>query len=219
LFVGLWTQADREGRLEDRPRKIKVAILPYDDYDINESLDRLQSKEFIFRYSANGANYIQINNFLKHQYPNIKESESTIPAPCKNRTSTPRLRKGKEGKGKEGKGKEIGEVSFTEIITDLNEKTSKNYKLTKATKELINARISEGFTLEDFKKVHTNMSAKWKHDPKMNQYLRPTTLYAISKFEGYVNAGVSLSDKGIISEKTEKGMQVMKDFIGGVNAQ
>lgn len=30
LFVGLWTIADREGRLEDRPLRIAVEILPYE---------------------------------------------------------------------------------------------------------------------------------------------------------------------------------------------
>ncbi len=96
LFIGLWTQADREGRLDDRPTRIKVSILPYDDHDIPEALDRLQGKNFIIRYKIKECNYIQINNFLKHQYPNIKEQQSTIPAPCKHSTSIPLLRKGRE---------------------------------------------------------------------------------------------------------------------------
>jgi uncharacterized phage protein (TIGR02220 family) len=83
-------------------------------------------------------------------------------------------------------------ILFLEIISDLNEKASKNYKLTKITKELIYARIKEDFTLDDFKTVHLNMSTKWKHDPKMNQYLRPSTLYCASKFEGYLNVNINL---------------------------
>src|SRR5262245_4448792 len=35
LFAGLWTLADREGRLEDRPKRIKLAVLPYDDVDVD----------------------------------------------------------------------------------------------------------------------------------------------------------------------------------------
>jgi hypothetical protein len=35
LFAGLWCIADREGRLEDKPKRIKVEILPYDDCDID----------------------------------------------------------------------------------------------------------------------------------------------------------------------------------------
>jgi hypothetical protein len=29
LFAGLWCIADREGRLEDRPKRIKAEVLPY----------------------------------------------------------------------------------------------------------------------------------------------------------------------------------------------
>ena len=37
LFAGLWTVADRAGRLEERPKKLKAELLPYDDCDV-ESL-------------------------------------------------------------------------------------------------------------------------------------------------------------------------------------
>jgi len=98
IFIGLWTQADREGRLEDRSRKIKAAILPYDDYDVDAALNRLKEKSFIKRYAVKDHNYIEINNFLRHQYPNVKEQASTIPAPYKNGTSISLLRKGNKGK-------------------------------------------------------------------------------------------------------------------------
>jgi hypothetical protein len=40
LFAGLWTIADREGRLEDRIKKIKAQILPYDDCDCDQPAAR-----------------------------------------------------------------------------------------------------------------------------------------------------------------------------------
>jgi len=103
-------------------------------------------------------------------------------------------------------------VPFEEILTDLNKQTEKNYRLTKGTRELIKARLSEGFCLEDFKTVHLNMSAKWKHDPKMNPYLRPVTLYCASKFEGYLNSTVSMSDRGQVSRLLEKSKHVFEEF-------
>jgi len=81
LFIGLWTIADREGRLEDRPKKIKAEILPYDSCNIGLLLNELQAHNFILRYEVNGLNYIQIITFTKHQNPHIKEPKSTIPAP------------------------------------------------------------------------------------------------------------------------------------------
>lgn len=81
LFIALWTMADREGRLEDRPRRIKAEALPYDDADADALLNDLQRHGFILRYEINGARYIQVLAFTKHQNPHIKEAESTIPAP------------------------------------------------------------------------------------------------------------------------------------------
>lgn len=79
LFAGLWTIADRAGRLEDRPKRIKIEILPYDECNIDELLDCLQLKRFITRYEAGGTRYIQVINFCKHQSPHQKEPESSIP--------------------------------------------------------------------------------------------------------------------------------------------
>ena len=81
LFIGLWTVADREGRLEDRPKKIKMSILPCDNCDVDLLLQELADREFLLRYEVNGKKYIQIINFVKHQNPHVKETDSTIPAP------------------------------------------------------------------------------------------------------------------------------------------
>lgn len=81
LFIALWTMADREGRLEDRPRRIKAEALPYDDADADALLDDLQRHGFILRYEVDGARYIQVLAFTKHQNPHVKEAPSTIPAP------------------------------------------------------------------------------------------------------------------------------------------
>lgn len=81
LFAGLWTIADREGRLEDRPKRIKAELLPYDDCSGEELLGQLAKAGFVNRYTVGGSAYIQIINFLKHQNPHVKEAPSTIPAP------------------------------------------------------------------------------------------------------------------------------------------
>jgi hypothetical protein len=81
LFAGLWCHADREGRLADRPRRIKAEVLPYDECDVDALLAELTRLGFLVRYAADGEAYIQIVNFLKHQNPHIKEPPSTIPPP------------------------------------------------------------------------------------------------------------------------------------------
>ncbi len=81
LFAGLPCFADREGRLEDRPLKLKMCMFPTDDVPMHRMLDALQEKGFIQRYVIDGSKYIQIKNFCKHQTPHHKESASVIPAP------------------------------------------------------------------------------------------------------------------------------------------
>jgi hypothetical protein len=96
LFAGLWTIADREGRIEDRSKRIKAEILPYDNCNVIELLDELNQRKFIMRYQVDGEKYIQITNWDKHQNPHMKEKTSTIPAPCFTGASTVQALQGDE---------------------------------------------------------------------------------------------------------------------------
>lgn len=84
LFIGLWGQADRAGRLEDRPLRLKKNILGYDDVtvaDVDNMLESLNINGFIIRYQVEDRHYIQVTKFEKHQNPHIKEKPSEIPPP------------------------------------------------------------------------------------------------------------------------------------------
>lgn len=97
LFPGLWTLADRAGRLEDKPKQIKMEIYPADSFDVNSMLDQLSGSGLIVRYEVDGKRFIQIKNFLKHQNPHRDERESEIPPPCEHYASmveTPCLDRG-----------------------------------------------------------------------------------------------------------------------------
>ena len=76
------------------------------------------------------------------------------------------------------------------VVCDyLNKKANTNYKhTTKKTKEAINARLAEGFTVDDFKTVIDKKCAEWT-GTEFEQYLRPATLFG-TKFESYLNAKV-----------------------------
>ena len=76
---------------------------------------------------------------------------------------------------------------IVEIVNYLNDVAGKNFKhTTRKTQTLIKARLREGFTVDDFKRVIDNKTKEWKHDPKMSKYLRPETLFG-TKFESYLN--------------------------------
>jgi len=87
FYAGMWTRADREGRLEDRPQRLKVEIMPYEDgFDANEALDilakpkKISGRPFIARYEVDGRRFIQILSWARHQRPHPNEKASEIPA-------------------------------------------------------------------------------------------------------------------------------------------
>jgi len=195
VFSGLWTQADREGKLKDEPKKLKVILLPYDNKDMDKMLGNLNDSGFITRYGVGGKKYIKINNFLEHQRPHHTEQDSMIPdpeeetvykQPCidgDNRVG--RERKGREEKGKEG--------SVEKIVSYLNQIVGTKYRTNSGkTKALVIKRLSEGFTIKDFFMVIDKKFYEWGTDEKMSAFLRPETLFG-NKFESYLNQQVKES--------------------------
>ena len=81
LFIGLWLLADRQGLLEDRPKKIKMQIFPADSWDVDPMLQELADQNLIVRYIIDSKKFISIPAWDKHQNPHVKERDSTIPAP------------------------------------------------------------------------------------------------------------------------------------------
>lgn len=75
---------------------------------------------------------------------------------------------------------------YSLVIDYLNRKASTNYRsTTKNTQSFINARVKEGYTVEDFKKVIDSKSKEWLNTD-FEKYLRPATLFG-TKFENYLN--------------------------------
>lgn len=95
FFIGMWLHADIEGKLEDRPKRLKIEIFPYDNYDVEKGLTELQNAGFISRYKGNAnvngrilspeqptteVAVIKIANFNKHQkIDKVNEKPSQLP--------------------------------------------------------------------------------------------------------------------------------------------
>jgi hypothetical protein len=80
-YAGLWTQADREGRFEWRPRTLKAAILPHDGANFEKILEALERSGRLHRYGFDGREYGWIRSWKRHQVINNKERESNFPPP------------------------------------------------------------------------------------------------------------------------------------------
>lgn len=192
LFPGLWTIADREGRLEDKPKQIKMEIYPADSFDVETMLCQLSDAGLILRYEAQGKRYIQIKNFGKHQNPHRDEKASTIPAPCEHGASTVQALGEHDGNRADSLNlipEEKPIVRFSEeakrVIDHLNGKTGSRFRHVPANLDIVRARLDEGFTVGDCMAVIDAKSAEWSGNADMEKYLRPETLFARKKFASY----------------------------------
>lgn len=77
-------------------------------------------------------------------------------------------------------------VDCKEVLEYLNNKVSRNYKPVKSNLSFLEARIREGYTKEDLIRVIDVKASKWLGDEKMNEFLRPATLFNATKFSQYV---------------------------------
>lgn len=91
--------------------------------------------------------------------------------------------------------KKKNEKPYKIIVDYLNEKADTSYRASsKATQSHINARLSEGYTVDDFKIVIDKQCTKWK-GTEYEQYLRPSTLFG-NKFENYLNGKTTTATSG-----------------------
>ena len=88
LFAGLWLVADREGRLEDRPDRIRAELFPYaKQLNVDGLLSLLGEAGQIVRYEMGGRKLICVPKFNVHQHPHPNEAVSALP-PCFPDTKT-----------------------------------------------------------------------------------------------------------------------------------
>lgn len=107
--------------------------------------------------------------------------------------------------------KEERRETFKRVIDYLNEKTNSSFKYTtKATQQKINARLNEGYKLDDFIDVIDKKFAEWK-GTEFEIYLRPDTLFG-TKFEGYLNQ--KANTRKITTKDITKKVDIA-NFFGG----
>jgi len=86
------------------------------------------------------------------------------------------------------------ENNVKEVIAHLNLVINAKYKhTTKSHAENISARLNDGHSVDDLKLVINSKADEWLNDKTMAQYLRPSTLFQASKFQGYLTAAKPVS--------------------------
>ena len=112
----------------------------------------------------------------------VESDAESVQSETKEEPHPEQAKKPKKAKGTKA------DTDATEVIDYLNTKTGSSYRATtEANIKPIRARLNDGFTVEDCKKVIDTKSGQWLNNPDMVKYLRPATLFSPSKFEGYLN--------------------------------
>jgi hypothetical protein len=105
LYIALWCEADRDGRMAWKPRTFKMRYLPGDSVDIDALCNELTAAGLVRLY---GDGLAFIPAFHAHQHINPRETASQFPEPTTKHASGTRqprasdVQGGREGKGKEG---------------------------------------------------------------------------------------------------------------------
>lgn len=201
LYFHLSMRADDEGFINN-PKKIQRMTGCSDD-----DLKLLCAKNFIIPFESGIVvvkhwrihNYIQKDRFKETVYKEERQLLSvkkngayTLDTECIQDGYSLETQDsiGKDSIGKDNNilsGKPDRADTRMEIIAYLNQKTGKNFRQnTKATAKLIDARLNDGYSVDDFKKVIDNKCAEWL-GTEQEQYLRPETLFSPSHFESYLN--------------------------------
>jgi len=203
LYFHLSMRADDDGFVNN-PKKIMRMVGAGED-----ELKVLVGKKFIIGFESG---IIVIKHWKLHNYIQKDRYKATVYHEEMNKIGTKDnnvytmdtkcVQDGDTGKVRLGKdrlelGKDrLGKVSLYEhIIKHLNNKTAKSFRTSsKKTQSLIDARLKEGFTQDDFIKVIDIKCSKWIKDKNMKDYLRPETLFG-SKFESYLNEKNDIKDQ------------------------
>lgn len=129
VYAGLWGHCDKNGTFEWRPRQLKLDILPFLPFSMDQALEILEGAGFVKKFEAMGKQYGSIDRFPEHQ--RISGSEATDPAKYpkyqgdtekealgKQRGSNGDKQVSQEGKGREGKGEAVSRKRSTAIPPD-----------------------------------------------------------------------------------------------------
>lgn len=120
------------------------------------------------------------------------------------------------------------DARIAEVVGHLNEKAGTSFRATsKQSGSLIAARLREGYTVEELKSIVDVMCAEWGQDPKMRDYLRPSTLFNATNAENYlqkamrakesrskaVSRPTTENDRAAIEEGRKKAVRAAREYI------
>ena len=163
------------------------------EMQVRKCLNDLESTSEIIRKRSAKYSIISISNWKTYQSDN-REISVEQPANNQQTTTSKNANNAKNEKniiyceafsGDQSTPESETSNTVQNILTALNTICLKNFRPTSANVRFINARLKEGYNLEDFKAVIQLKHDQWSNNPQMSAYLRPSTIFG-TKFDGYL---------------------------------
>ncbi|MFP7255936.1 conserved phage C-terminal domain-containing protein [Terribacillus saccharophilus] len=167
--------------------------------NVRTALKRFEKYGFLTNKSTNKNRLISIENWGFYQQQDDEANKQINMQLTSNQQATNNYKEIKNLKNEKKK-------HYADVIFYLNKKSGKDFSPETAdTQKFIDDRLSEGRTIEDFKKVIDNKCKQWLGNDN-EIYLRPKTLFKGDNFEGYLNEGVRTKSKVINARDKEIAM-------------
>lgn len=148
--------------------------------NVRTALDNLQSTHEITKYTTPKYTIITINNWCEYQGGNkVTNKQLTNNQQTTNKQLTTNNNDNNDNNEKNN-------ILAKLVIDYLNQKTGRSFRYSQQSLKHIIARLNDGYTLQDCKKVVDVKCHDWKRNIDMNKYLNPETLFG-NKFEKYLN--------------------------------
>ncbi|MEE6667649.1 conserved phage C-terminal domain-containing protein [Pediococcus acidilactici] len=187
----------------------KRAFKTYSISTIESKIKQLVKEKRIQIESTDYGTLFTVLNYEEYQGFERYQKSLSEQQPHSNRTATERhpnnnknVNKDKNKDSLSPKDDQKEKVDYGKFIEWFNQKTGKRFKNVESNRKIIRARINEGYSKSELAKVVEFKSKQWKDDPKMNPYLRITTIFAPSHFGNYLNEANGYSKSSNITTTT-----------------
>lgn len=176
--------------------------------NVRTSLKRFEKLGFLTNKSTKTGRLITVVNWAFYQDENYDLTKQVTKASQRaNKDLTPNknVKNDKNEKNKDilsGKpdSTKSFQIDYASFFKWFNEQTGRNFKNVDSNRRIINGRLKDGYTKDDLATVVKFMSKKWQ-GTEQEQYLRPSTLFRPSKFEGYLNDAKKQHKSQIITKE------------------
>lgn len=187
----------------------KRAFKTYSISTIESKIKQLVKENRIQIESTDYGTLFTVLNYEEYQGFERYQKSSSEQQPNSNRTATERHPNNNKNVNKDKNKDSLSpnddqkeKVDYGKFIEWFNQKSGKRFKNVESNRKIIRARINEGYSKSELAKVVEFKSKQWKDDPKMNPYLRITTIFAPSHFGNYLNEANGYSKSSSIPTTT-----------------